>query len=935
DYSLCVKNGCEKPVSALESNTVYHQPMPHSPTKKGRKDKPHVIPYCRFTKLIICHLGRIHNIHPRSASPFHLAEEDLKLGRKKKPITAKQPKPKPAIEKSSKPSSVPKPKATKEKPTKRSPVKPSEMGKVLKTRKGKSSLQLIDEEEPSQPEPEPEPEHQEPVAKATQPLPVVKGKGKTIATENKLHNLCWLYTRQKEEASRINLYFRGGLQPRKRDQLDPLRNYRMTHQQILFMSLRLLQMLKQVLTQTRQPVEEKTTELDQGQARSDPGKTPESRPLPDQEFMEEDQAGPDPGVSRVALAGPNLESTHKEFMATVYPDVHGSLKLPVDEHVFLEEPLSSSGTLSSMKNLDDAYTFKDHFLNEKSTEDELGKLNMDSEVVSMVTVLIHQASSSVPPLSTPIIDLSHPQSHLNRNSLPWSKSKTLDSTTQNLRSRVFNLELRDLPHKIDQIVNTVVKEVVHIALQAPLKDRFKELPEADIKEILHQRMFESGSYKLLPEHVAFYEALEASMDRANRDEFLAEMDKSRKRRRDDQDPPPPPPGLDLIKRKRHDSGASEEDRPATPEPDWVIPPNELSEPENNWANILASSYQDPDECKLLRQTVPDVECHRMLLDQVNLVNPEGHRIMPDIRKPLPLGGPPESLTGGSSIKNSTSLDMMPPLIAVKADYKEYKILEADFKILHPNDFEDLYLLHLQDYTIVSKPRAVIYRDRNDQKKMMQETEVHKFSNGTLNRILEKLDHMVKDFRLFMYNPGITTRIWSEDDRRRSKEFMEVIEHRLKLRRIFRNLESFVQVKMEMEIPRSSGVYFITACSYLTDTSKEPRKIQVVCLSFIASWYTRSDKVSSCLLDDGKLEAKKQLVLEMFVDESLEMIMDESLDMIEDESLDMIVDESFDTIVDESLMVEDKSLEKLVDETLKLDEEHFESMIADCKVSHSC
>ncbi|GKD46810.1 hypothetical protein Tco_1271455 [Tanacetum coccineum] len=51
-----------------------------SPTKKDRKDKPHVIPYCRFTKLIICHLGRTHNIHQRSASPFHLAEEDLGLG---------------------------------------------------------------------------------------------------------------------------------------------------------------------------------------------------------------------------------------------------------------------------------------------------------------------------------------------------------------------------------------------------------------------------------------------------------------------------------------------------------------------------------------------------------------------------------------------------------------------------------------------------------------------------------------------------------------------------------------------------------------------------------------------------------------------------------------------------------------------------------------
>ncbi|GJW78670.1 hypothetical protein Tco_0140352 [Tanacetum coccineum] len=147
-----------------------------SPTKKGSKDKTQVIPYCRFTKLIICHLGRIHNIHQRSASPFHLAEEDLRLGNlkfvskgkidevfgmpipnelisnnirnasyynaylemvtkhdqkvaakkegKKKSASTKQPKPKPAIEKSSKPAPAPKPKVTKEKPSKASTAKP-------------------------------------------------------------------------------------------------------------------------------------------------------------------------------------------------------------------------------------------------------------------------------------------------------------------------------------------------------------------------------------------------------------------------------------------------------------------------------------------------------------------------------------------------------------------------------------------------------------------------------------------------------------------------------------------------------------------------------------------------------------------------------------------------------------------------------------------
>ncbi|GKB60091.1 hypothetical protein Tco_0916277 [Tanacetum coccineum] len=151
------------------------------------------------------------------------------------------------------------------------------------------------------------------------------------------------------------------------------------------------------------------------------------------------------------------------------------------------------------------------------------------------------------------------------------------------------------------------------------------------------------------------------------------------------------------------------------------------------------------------------------------------------------------------------------IILRRADYKEYKISEADFKKLHLNDFEDCtcfifkassttYLeltkfiystqwdaidfLFKEDYTVVHKPRAVIYRDRNNQKKMMRETKVHKFSDGTLTRILEKLDFMVKDYEICKFNPGMEHRIWSEDDKRRSQEFIKLIERRLKIRRIF-------------------------------------------------------------------------------------------------------------------------------------------------------
>ncbi|GKE89775.1 hypothetical protein Tco_1567250 [Tanacetum coccineum] len=74
--------------------------------------------------------------------------------------------------------------------------------------------------------------------------------------------------------------------------------------------------------------------------------------------------------------------------------------------------------------------------------------------------------------------------------------------------------------------------------------------------------------------------------------------------------------------------------------------------------------------------------------------------------------------------------------------------------------------------------------------MMRETKVHKFSDDTLRRILEKLDYMVKDYELYKYNPGIENRIWNEDDKQRNQEFIKHIERRLKIRRIFRSLKTF-------------------------------------------------------------------------------------------------------------------------------------------------
>ncbi|GKA40078.1 hypothetical protein Tco_0732671 [Tanacetum coccineum] len=282
------------------------------------------------------------------------------------------------------------------------------------------------------------------------------------------------------------------------------------------------------------------------------------------------------------------------------------------------------------------------------------------------------------------------------------------------------------------------------------------------------------------------------------------------------------------------------------------------------------------------------ECHLLLTDQIDLMNPEGNRVVHDINKPLPLGGPLGQVTiqpqyffhkdleyhvsGNKERRHALSISKLKVAYypdfgleelvrhsapsdrnAVRSHMRILSVIsEADFKNLHPSNFKDLYLLNLQgklnylsgadkvhlsttvnlwnrnivirqrvedlqlgiksyqtklnitqpswdvtdflfkeDYTIVHKLRAIIYRDRNDQKKMMRESEVHNFSDGMLTRILEKLDYMVKDYELFKFNLGMERRIWTKDDKWRSQEFIKLIKRRLKIRRIFKSLESFV------------------------------------------------------------------------------------------------------------------------------------------------
>ncbi|GJQ96476.1 hypothetical protein Tco_0007615 [Tanacetum coccineum] len=131
----------------------------------------------------------------------------------------------------------------------------------------------------------------------------------------------------------------------------------------------------------------------EGLAGSNPGVQDEGRVGPNLGIQDEGQAGPNPGVQDEGQAGPNPGTSDastqqkpkqmdKEFTTTTYPNVQDNLKLPSEDQFFIEKP----------------------------QEEEPGKTNAEAEVQSMVSVPIHQDTSSVPLMTTPVIDLTTMQS---------------------------------------------------------------------------------------------------------------------------------------------------------------------------------------------------------------------------------------------------------------------------------------------------------------------------------------------------------------------------------------------------------------------------------------------------------------------------------------------------------------------------------------------
>ncbi|GJU22625.1 hypothetical protein Tco_1155967 [Tanacetum coccineum] len=438
---------------------------------------------------------------------------------------------------------------------------------------------------------------------------------------------------------------------------------------------------------------------------SDPVKAHEALAGPDPEPMKEDQTGSDSGKLHVSLAGPNPEHMDDEFLATAYPKVHENLKLITDERVIDDKPESHSGSMSSMKNLDDTFNFGDQFLYDKPTEDDQDKSKVREESESTIPDP-DQTVTSTPPVIAPFIRCLSSETSLLVTRPTKSSTEAQPITTslpENYSFTALQLNRR----------NTLWFTWPESDKNQDLKESTDEvdIEEFDLKSALFSHMNKKKSANKNKTNYRLYHALMEALiaDEDAMDKEVADKVKDHKRKHDSDDDDedddddegpsagsnqgtkrrrsdsaasgsakPPPKADDQSSKKPRESEASaskqhptlsstgwqitdtreagvdssmhrsdpesehseqssddismqdegnvsdmedtdnahipkvstttwfkpipESERPATPEPEWTIPPNDFPEPEHNWANAYATTYKAPEGNKLQRKT---------------------------------------------------------------------------------------------------------------------------------------------------------------------------------------------------------------------------------------------------------------------------------------------------------------------------------------------
>ncbi|GKC18281.1 hypothetical protein Tco_1020431 [Tanacetum coccineum] len=188
------------------------------------------------------------------------------------------------------------------------------------------------------------------------------------------------------------------------------------------------------------------------------------------------------------------------------------------------------------------------------------------------------------------------------------------------------------------------------------------------------------------------------------------------------------------------------------------------------------------------------QCHLALTNRIDWTNLEGKRFHNDLSKPLPLTRPPgrkfiptkyffnnyleylrhENKEKKIKVVKKYGYGYFKEIVVKRAVKKEYIFAEANFPRLNQNDIKDIIVIRKRvedvqlgvesyqkklnltkpqfmegclyqkvSYTTFSHHRGVMYEGIDNQKTLMRANKTHKFSDGTLNKVYNKLDVMLE------------------------------------------------------------------------------------------------------------------------------------------------------------------------------------------------
>ncbi|GJT76561.1 E-beta-farnesene synthase [Tanacetum coccineum] len=521
-------------------------------------------------------------------------------------------------------------------------------------------------------------------------------------------------------------------------------------------------------------------------------------------FQDEGQAGQNPGKHDEGQAGPNPS----DATSSQPPSSHVVHAGPDLEHMDLE------------------------------ASDTLIQPNPEQMDEEFTTMAYPNDTSFVPLMTTPIIDLIVSQ-HVPiavQASLPTLTATRISELEQHMAdlvqanlaleermdkhgSRLYKLENLNIPHQVSKAVDEIVTDAIDWAIQAPLGDRFKELPEADIKEILHHRMWESNSYQAHEDHKQLYEALENSMARDHTDQLLtdlAEARRKKKKRHASSKTPPgslphqPPPLLPLaaeytawkttdtrlkpfvlsIPEDLHmDDDTTHDEQVQSSGDEYIghdhiptsIPSFDLPVSVNNWASALASTYAPPLENSLLVQTGDMAIFMDWFCKRYNF------GVAYDIGRKKKSGRALHFHLEDGKWAYYPVVGLEKMIYHQLWDLKRRKarmILLLCYGLLtvgiesyltqlnsHTSIGDALsFVFSKYDFTVIDSLRAVTFRDKYGVQMIMRFNEIHKLSDGTLQQINEALDYRVKEFKVNRMNPGLNTRFWTRKMSTEAKSF---------------------------------------------------------------------------------------------------------------------------------------------------------------------